>query len=101
MRLTIPSSKVMVLSCLSDSTSIMRLRLNGSGGPLSDDCLSNIGAAPASLKYVTWDVLKAPDWTHRLQSYRLESREGKTIAIPAELPYPWTTILDFGKLTGS
>ena len=96
MQLTIPSSKVKLLSCLSDSTSIVRLRLNGRGDPLSDDFLSNIGVAPASLKYITWDTTRG--WT---QSYRLESREGKTIAIPAELPYPWTTILDFGKLTGS
>jgi hypothetical protein len=87
----IPSFKMKLLLCLSNSTSIMRLRMSGSGDPLPEHLLCNIGAAPASLKYITWDIWSTVGY----KSYRLESQDGKTIAIPAELPYPWTTILVF------
>jgi hypothetical protein len=92
----IHASKVKLLSSLCGSTSIVRLRLTDHhSSPLSEDFLSNVGAAPASLEYLTWEIEIGQIFT-----YRLESREGKTIAVPAELPYSGKTILDFDDWVG-
>jgi hypothetical protein len=46
--------------------------------------LDDIGIVPASLVYISWDMNFHPF------TYRIESRDGKTVAIPTELLTAWT-----------
>jgi hypothetical protein len=81
---------VNVFLSLRYSTSVVHLQLIGDGiSPLSETFLSDIGSVPASLKYITWDS------DSDLVTYRLELREGKTVAVPAELPYSEETGWNF------
>jgi len=51
---------------------------------LPQSLLDDIGIVPPSLVYISWDVDFHPF------TYRIESRDGKTVAIPTELLTTWT-----------
>jgi len=77
-----------LLSSIHDATGITVLHLIDSNGDfLPKSLLDDVGVVPQSLKYLVWDVRLA------LLTYRLESQNGKTVAIEVEPP-PTGTILN-------
>lgn len=68
---------------LGNQTSITALRFCDpckSGSPIPPELTEDLGAVPASLRYIQWDVCGDA------QTYLIERRGTKTVAIPMERP---------------